>query len=271
MPMPTKFLFFLLNFTFLINSCKGDLEELKLLKYSDNNKKVSIEISEKEFNDKDSLISEKKKLKVLDNKQRIINQNNSTFFYYNSKNKLDAVKSIYRRGAKTTVLTDKYFYDKNGKLIFITYQFNDKTDTIQTFKYNAKNQLIEKGNSKFKTRYKYINNRVSEEIEFENDTISKSSKFTYNPNGNKIINDWIFSGYIKMKTYYKYNSKNKLISERDSSVTIFRSEPNSIVETVDEFYYDKNDSIILKKSYDRILSEKDFILRRVTKFEYIKL
>jgi hypothetical protein len=74
-----------------------------------------------------------------------------------------------------------------------------------------------------------------------------------------------------MKTYYKYNSKNKLISERDSSVTIFRSEPNSIVETVDEFYYDKNDSIILKKSYDRILSEKDFILRRVTKFEYIKL
>src|SRR5690606_35640885 len=88
----------------LFNSCIGDIEKLKLDKYSEKNKSYEIEVFEKHFDEKDSLLSQKIKLMVFDRKNRLINENNSIFYFYNSKNKITEVKSIYRRGLKTSIL-----------------------------------------------------------------------------------------------------------------------------------------------------------------------
>ena len=72
-----------------------------------------------------------------------------------------------------------------------------------------------------------------------------------------------------MRTYHKYNSNNKLFSERDSSYSKVTN-PNQFIEFLTEYYYDKNDSIIEIRKLGRIYSEKNFKIRGKTKFRYLK-
>lgn len=260
--MRIKSVVFLLT---VVTSCSGDYQELKLLNYSDKNENVKIEVTETEYDEKDSLISEKKYLKVFDSKNRLINKNNSVFYFYNDNNKIDETKFIYRRGIVTKIIVDKYIYDKNGNLNLITTNFNT-IDTIQTFKYNANNNLIEKSGKNIKHFYEYSREKIIEEKETQNNEVSKISHFVYDKNGNKIENNWVF-GNQKMKTYYIYNSKNLIISERDSCITVFGN-PNEFVEFLTEFIYNQKDSIIEKRDLGRILSENDFKLRGKTKYYY---
>lgn len=257
--------------SFLIISCVGDFEEKKLLDYSYKNSKLHFEITEKDYNEKDSLNFEEKRFIILDSQNRIINKNNLQFLFYNNQNKLKEIKSVYRRGGKTNILSYEYFYDKKQNLKFITYQYNE-TDTIQIFKYNKLSQLIQKDYPfrKSSIKYKYDKDQISEIVEFENGKVSKYSKFIYDDKGNKSIQNWIFNENQKMRTYFKYNSKNKLISERDSSFTN-SGNPNENVEFLDKYFYDKNDSLVEKKHYDRILSEKEFKYRGKTTYNYKQL
>ncbi|GGG52797.1 hypothetical protein [Epilithonimonas arachidiradicis] len=261
----------LLLISFLVISCSGDIEEQKLLRFSDENKKYEFEIIEKDFNEKDSLNFEKKYYKILDSQYRLINENNLQFSFYNSHNKLSEIKSVYRRGGKTNILIYKYLYDKKQNLKLITYQFND-VDTIQIFKYNEMNQLIQKDYPFRKSliKYKYDKDKISEITEFENGEISKYSKFSYDDKGNRSIEDWVFNENQRMRTYFKYNSKNKLISKRDTSFTN-SGHPNEYVEFLDKYFYNKNDSLIEKRQYGRILSEKKFEYRGKTTYDYKQL
>lgn len=253
---------------FLLISC-ARIEETSLLRYSDKNKNHRIEIIEKEFNEKDSLLFEWKSFKIFDKRNRLINHNNLQFFFYNSYDKIDKIKSVYKRGRKTNILTEKYHYD-NEKIIFVTFQFKNKVDTIQSFSYNVKNQLTEKKDKRSTIEFKYQNNQINIETKFENGEIEKESKYVYDNKGRRIVNNWFFNGNQKMRTYYKYNIKNKIISERDSCITTF-GKLNEFVEYLTEYYYDGNDSIIEKRDLGRVLSEKDFKLRRKTKYEYKKM
>ncbi len=72
-----------------------------------------------------------------------------------------------------------------------------------------------------------------------------------------------------MKTYYKYNSNNKLFSKRDSSFSTVTN-PNQYIEFLTEYYYDKNDSLIEIRKLGRIYTEKEFKIRGKTKFKYLK-
>ncbi len=267
--MLKQILFFL--FSFLLISCVGDFEEKKLLGYSNKNGKLHFEIIEKDFNKNDSLNFSEKRFVVLDSQNRIINKNNSQFLFYDNQNRLHEIKSVYRRGRKTNILVYKYLYDKKQNLRLITYQFN-KVDTIQTFKYNNLNQLIQKDYPfrKFSVKYKYKNGEISETKELVNGSVSKHSTFIYDNRGNKSIEEWIFNEDQKLRTYFKYDSKNRLISKRDSSLTTFGN-LNECVEFLDKYYYDKNDSLIEKRQYDRVLSERDFKYRGKTTYEYKKL
>ncbi len=262
-------IFSITAFSFLLISCSGDIESSRLLEYSDSNKKYQINVTEREYNENDSLVFEKKNLTIFDSKNRIININNSQFYFYDTQNKLIDEKSIYRRGGKTNILKHSYLYDKDGKLRFKTFQFNSQIDTTQIYKYNNFNQLVEIENPNSIKKFSYQNKKVSEEIEIIDDEISKKSIFIYDLKGNKIIDNWIFNVSQKMKTYFKYNFKNKLISKRDSCITVFGN-PNEFVEYLDQYFYDKNDSIIEKKMFGRILSEKDFKIRSKTKYFYKK-
>jgi hypothetical protein len=253
-------------------SCLGDFQEKKLLDYSDENGKFKFEVIERDFNENDSLNFEEKRFVVLDSQHRIINKNNLQFFFYNNQNKLQEIKSVYRRGGKTNILINKYLYNDKGNLIYITYRFNNKIDTVRKFKYNSFNQLVEEFYliKSLSVKYKYDNNKISEKKEFEKGGISENFKFSYDSKGNKSIQNRTFNGDQKLRTYFKYNSENRLINKRDSSLTTFGN-PNEYVEFIDEYYYDKTDSLIERRQLGRVLNDKEFKLRGKTTYEYKKL
>lgn len=263
-----KFKSIILLTILLLFSCCEEFEKSKLLKYSHENESYKIEVSKKYFNEKDSLLYEKKHTKVFDNRDRIINLNDNVFYFYNDSNKLTQTKSIYRRGRTTKILTNNYIYNQHHNLAYITYDFN-KIDTIRFYKYDKEFNLVESGNNRFKAQYKYLNNKIIQEKEFDNNELSKISNFIYDKKGNKIINNWIFNKNQKMITYYTYDLKNRLFTERDSSITTFGN-PNEVVESLTKYIYDKKDSLIEKKMFSRILSEKVFKYEGKTTFEYKK-
>lgn len=249
-------------------SCVKSSEENQMIKYSNENSFLKLEIIKSELDNKDSLLNQVKKIRIFDKKNRLINQNNLIFYYYNADDKKTNVKFIYKRGGTTNILRQYYIYDVNGNLQFVKFD----NDTIKYYLYNKQNQLIEVGNksSNFKTIYKFLNNRIYNEIEVMNDTVISDFKFLYNQKGNIIIKEHVFNVNQKIKTYYNYNNRNKLISERDSCLTTFGN-PNEYVEYLTEYFYDKNDSLIEKRNSGRILSENFFKIRNKTKYEYKKL
>lgn len=249
-------------------SCSGELEKIKLLNNVGKNKKYRIEIIIKDFNQNDSLNFEKKRQLILDSNNRIICKNGLSFFFYNHNGKRFQTKSVYRRGGITNILTYQYIYDRKQNLRFVTYQFRD-IDTIRIYAYDKFNQLIreEYPFRKAFIYYKYRNGRISETTEVKDSTVLKHSEFIYDQNGNKSVENWVFSGDQKMRTYFKYNSKNKLIYKRDSCITTGEN-PNEYVEFLDRYYYNKQDSLIEKRQYGRILSENDFRYRGKTTYNY---
>ncbi len=117
--------------------------------------------------------------------------------------------------------------------------------------------------------YEYLNGKISKKTIFEDNEISRISEYKYDKLNRIETEDWVFSGTNRMRTYYKYNSKNKLFSERDSSFSNVIN-PNEYVEFLTEYYYDKNDSIIEIRKSGRIHSENEFKIRGKTKFSYLK-
>ncbi|KAA0126953.1 hypothetical protein FY557_15250 [Chryseobacterium sp. SN22] len=178
------------------------------------------------------------------------------------------MKFVYRRGGRINILTDQYIYDRKQNLRFVTYQFRD-IDTIKIYAYNKFNQLIREEYPLRKSfiHYKYRNGRISEATKIENGTISKHSEFVYDQNGNKSIENWVFKGDQKMRTYFKFNAKHQLISKRDSCITTFGN-PNEYVEFLNQYVYNKNDSLTEKRKYDRVLSENHFQYRGKMTYEY---
>ncbi|WP_378104009.1 hypothetical protein [Chryseobacterium sp. sg2396] len=186
----------------LVVSCSGELEKIKLVNAVSKNKKYGLEIITREFNQNDSLNFEKKRQLIFDSKNRLICKNGLSFFFYNHNGKLSQVKSVYRRGGRTNILTDQYIYDRKQNLRFITYQFGD-IDTLKIYAYSKSNQLIreEYPFRKLFIYYKYRNNRISEAINIENGSVSKYSEFKYDQNGNKLVENWV-SGNQKVRTYF---------------------------------------------------------------------
>ncbi len=264
---------FVLIFSILLLavSCSGELEKIKLVNEVSKNKKYGLEIITRKFNQNDSLNFEEKRQLILDSENRLICKNGSSFFFYNHSGQLSQIKSVYRRGGKTNILIYQYIYDKKQNLRFVTYQFSD-IDTIKIYAYNRLNQLVREEYPFRKSfiYYKYRNGRVSEITEIENDTVSKHTELFYDRYGNKTTENWIFNGERKMKTYFEFNAKQQLISKRDSSMTT-GDNPNECVESLDRYYYNKQDSLAEKRQYDRVLNENDFKYRGKTTYEYKRI
>ncbi|RQO34370.1 hypothetical protein DBR39_20300 [Chryseobacterium sp. KBW03] len=251
-------------------SCKGDLKELKLLRYSDKNKKYEFKIYERNYNQNDSLYIVKTYFKIFNSYNQVINKNNTQFLFYNDQHKIDELISVYHRGRIANVLSYKYHYNKDGKLNSVVQEHDNKIDTVQSYLYNKSNQLIENKSGIDKVKYTYERDKLIEVTEFEDNEVSKNSKFIYDNKGNKSVQNWVFNGNQKMRTYFKYNSKNKLISKRDSSMNIHNN-PNEYVEFLTQYQYDNNDSLVEEKDFGRVLSEKDFKYRGKTTYEYKKM
>ncbi|MFC5684567.1 RHS repeat domain-containing protein [Flavobacterium sp. MAHUQ-51] len=263
--------FFLLILLCNLISC-GNLEENSLLEYSEKNKSYQITITENNLNEKDSIIRRATSVtNIYDSKNNLINSNNLSFYFYNSQNKLSETKSVYKREGKgliSKILKHKYLYDKNGKLIKIID--NTKNDVIiWELKYDKFGNLKSEIGLRETINYEYLNGKVIKKTVIEDNEISKVSEYKYDKLNRIEIEDWVFSGTNRMKTYYKYNSNNKLFSKRDSSFSKITN-PNQYIEFLTEYYYDKNDSLIEIRKLGRIYTEKEFKIRGKTKFKYLK-
>lgn len=256
---------------FNLISC-GNFEENNLLEYSAKNKYYQITKIETNLNEKDSIIrKEANQIKVYDLKNRLINSNDITFYFYNSKNKISETKSIYKREGKgriSKIIKQKYFYDENENLIKITDN-TEKEEIVKELKYDEYGNLESEIGRHETINYKYSNGKISNKTIIENNEISKSSKYKYGKLNKIETEDWVFSGTNRMKTYYKYNSNNKLFSKRDSSYSKVTN-PNQYVEFLTEYYYNKNDSIIEIRKLGRVHNEKEFKIRGKIKFSYLK-
>lgn len=262
---------FLIIFVLSLTSC-GKFEENSLLKYSDENKSYQITKIEKNLNENDSLIrKENKSVQFYDSKNRLINSDNISFYFYNSNDKLSEIKSVYKREGKgiiSKIISKKYFYDKSNNLVKIADGI-EKENTIKKLKYDKFGKLTSEINRLETINYEYSNDKVSKKTIIENNEVSKISEYQYNKSNQITIEDWVFSGTNKMRTYYKYYPNKKLFSERDSSFSK-ATNPNQVIETLTEYYYDKKDSIIEIRQLERVLSDKEFKLAAKTKFEYKK-
>lgn len=262
-------IFFIL-FTIILTSC-GKFEENQLLNYSDENKNYQVTTTAKKLNEKDSLIAKEQPfVRVYNLKNKLINVNNSSFYFYDKNDKLVEAKFVYKREGRSIlakIITDRYVYDKKGRLIKIVSGTEEEEMVIKTFKYNRLGKL-ESEISPFETiNYEYLNNKISKKTILEDESVSKISEYKYDRFNRIIVENWVFSGTDQMITYYKYYPNNKLRTKRDSSYSN-KTNPNEYVEFLTEYYYDKKDSIIERRNLGRILSEKTFKLRGKTKFEY---
>lgn len=252
-------------------SC-GNFEENNLLEYSAENKSYQITKTEINLNEKDSTIrKENNQTNIYDSKNRLINSNNITFYFYNSKNKISETNSIYKREGKgriSKIIKHKYYYDQNENLIKIT-ENTEKEEIVKILKYDKFGNLKTEIGNRETINYEYSNGKISKKTIIEDNAISKISEYKYGKLNKIETEDWVFSGTNRMKTYYKYNSNNKLFSQRDSSYSK-ATNPNEIVEFLTEYYYDKNDSIVEIRKLGRVYSEKKFKIRGKTKFSYLK-
>lgn len=263
----------LLTITFLsliLTSC-GNLEEAKLIAEFKAKESYRIWKTEKYLTKKDSIYSQRKSFKSYDSKNRLINISNVQFYFYNDKkNQIEKTKSIYKREGKgiAKIDTQNYLYNKNGLLSCITEK-RKKIDTIKSFKYDSENNLIE-----IKTNYRNVtqefeNGIIKKRIKIEGNSKPRISEFDYDSLNRPIIENWVFSGNHRMKTKFEYNEKGKLYREIDSSFNQ-GTNPKELVEFMDEYKYDKNDSIIEITRLGRVLSESDFKIRGRKIFEWKK-
>ena len=254
----------------LFTSC-DKYEEQKLLSATNENSKYVVVEIHKRYTDKDSIWQNTTTTRNYDSQNRLISINHNSFHFYNSKNQINKIKYLYNRGGEsfTRIINEDYIYDKKGNLVAVINYHNANGDTIKRYSYDSQNNLVFEGNSTISSEFKYYNGKLIEKKEIENGEVWKISTYKYDSLGRKEIEDWIFSDERKMRTYFRYNSKGKLISERDSSFEK-TSTPNEYVEFKTEYYYSENDSISQIKHLGRIFSEKEFKIRGRETFQYIK-
>ncbi|MFK7770711.1 MAG: hypothetical protein AB8F94_01175 [Saprospiraceae bacterium] len=244
------------------------VEEISIIKEFKQKEKFKIWTTEKSYTKIDSMYSIRKSFTAFDSLNRAINKNNSIFYRYNSDNKIATEHSIYRRDRTVKIIDKEYKYDSNGNLELIL-MIGETVDTIQRFKYNENNQMLLSKTGFKEIDFKYENGNLSEKVSKEYNSNPRISNYIYDKEERLKIENWLFGDNHKMKTTFKYDEKNRLISEIDSSF-VNRTNPNTFIEFRTDYKYNSNDSIIEKINLGRILSEIEFKNRGRITYEYEK-
>ncbi len=127
------------------------------------------------------------------------------------------------------------FYNLEGMLIEKRFFNPDKSEALQKFSYNEKNQLIEfELVNSFKHKYFYENDLITKkEFYYSGDTISKYYIYEYNNSLLNTINRY-HSDDILLGKYYNYYSEDRL----DSTLYCMLIQNDSIVLEIKRFSYD---------------------------------
>jgi len=261
----------ILFLTLILTSC-GNLEADKLIAEFKAKESYRIWTTKKSLTKKDSIYAERKSFKSYDSKNRLINISNYQFYFYNDKeNRIEKTKSIYKREGKgiAKIKTQIYKYnEKNGLLEYIIEK-RDKIDTIKSFKYDSKKNVIETKTHFSTITQEFENSVVKKKIVSIKNGEPKISEFQYDSLNRPRIKNWVFGRNKRMKTKFEYNENGKLLKEIDSSLNQGIN-PNEYVEFMTEYRYDEYDSIVEIIELGRVLNESDFKVRGKTLFERIK-
>ena len=243
----------------LLISCEN-IERSNLISEFEDLEEYRIWVTEKSIDEKDSVYQERKTFKAFDSNDRLINQGNFKFYYYqNGTDRIEKTTNVFVRERNVKIYTEQYDYNENGLLKYIL-RVGENIDTIQSFRYNEKGNLIESKSGYRTITQEFENGLLKKRIKTEDDGEPRISDFEYDSIKRPLVENWVFSGDHQMKTRFEYYVDGKLYRETDSSYVPGKS-PNSIVEFRDEYLYDKNDSISEIIQYGRVQSESDFYLR----------
>ncbi len=260
-----KFISILIISLFIV-SCRH-IESSSLISEFKKKEEYRIWLNTKSINKKDSVYHETKTFKSFDVNNRLINEGNYKFYYYEGEsNSIKKTKSIFKNRLNVHFRTEIYDYNKKGLLQHII-KIGKSNDTIQSFRYNEKGDLIESKTDYRKITQEFENGLLKKKIEIETNTEPRISEFKYDSLKRLIIENWVFSGNHKMKTRFKYKD-NKLFQEIDSTY-VQDGNPNQYIEFMTEYKYDKNDSISEIIKLGRIKSESIFKIRGRKIFERI--
>jgi len=248
-----------LTITILLTSCEN-IERSNLISEFEDLEKYRVWVTEKLIDEKDSVYRERKTFNAFDSKDRLINQGNFKFYYYqNGTDRIEKTTNVFVRDRNVKIYTEQYDYDENGLLKFIL-RVGENIDTIQSFKYDEDGNLIESNTGYINVKQKFEDGLLKKRIKTEIDGEPRISEFEYDSLKRPLVENWVFSGNHRMKTRFEYYDDGKLFRKTDSSYVQGKSS-NLIVEFRDEYLYDKNDSISEIIQLGRVQSETNFYVR----------
>jgi len=253
-----KKLIYILTIAVLLTSCEN-IERSNLISEFEDLEEYRVWVTEKSIDEKDSVYHERKTFKAFDSKDRLINQGNFKFYYYqNGTDRIEKTTNVFVRDRKVNIHTEQYEYNENGLLKYIL-RVGENIDTIKSFRYDENGNLIESKTGNRILIQEFEDGLLRNRVKTEGDEEPRISEFEYDSLKRPIVENWVFSGDHRMKTRFEYYVDGKLYRETDSSCAPGNS-PNSIVEFRDEYLYDKNDSISEIIQLGRIQSGTDFYL-----------
>jgi len=197
-----------------------------------------------------------------DDKNRVVNDANSEFFEYDSWGR---ISKRYACNLDRDPQCNKpyiFFYEySDGKLSTIKLLNSFGNDSIphnfETFEYDQQHRLIK--HTKLPTDtfiYSYSGNDTLKQTELwtywvnsadnKQVKVSRTTTFQYDNSGNKISSTWIMDDNMSMRNEFYYDSKNRIIMQRDTSLDNFVvREPNSCcILYWTEYKYDEHDRIV---------------------------
>ncbi|MBL1145875.1 MAG: hypothetical protein D8M25_13135 [Bacteroidetes bacterium] len=254
-----------MTITLLFVSCEN-IERNKLISEFEDLESYRIWTIEKSINENDSVYHERRTFKAFDSNDRLINEGNFKFYYYQDEtDRIGKTKNVFKRDRNVKIYTEQYEYDENGLLQNIL-RVGESIDTIKSYKYDESGNLIKSKTGNRIIIQEFEDGLLKKRIRTDGDAEPRISEFEYDSLNRPIVENWVFSGDHQMKTRFEYYGDGKLYRITDSSYAPGKS-PNSIVESRDEFLYDEKDSISEIIQFGRIQSETTFYIRGRRTFE----
>ena len=188
-------------------------------------------------------------------------------YTYNDKDKIIKER---RYDELSDTYCKEYEYDSNDNVVKeITTMYATSTETVTTYMYNNKSQLIKEVNNGTITDYVYDSsgNKMRETTKSASGSTFSTTSYKYDENGNLVyefydVIDPEFSKYIKSKSYeivYTYDEKGNLLTKKtngDWKVINTYDDQNRIIKEihydtdqkrqVTEYIYDQDGKLIKK-------------------------
>lgn len=221
-----------------------------------------------------------------DSLNRIVNHRNSRFYEYDSLGRISKEYLCVVSRDPTCSKPHIFFYEyDDGNLARIKHLNNFMNDSIpsikETFEYDSKNRLIQ--HIKYLTdtlTYTYIGNDTCKHTELEtywtNDMygeyvkVSRQTIFEYDSTG-RIISETrnITPGAVSGRKNFFYDSNNRLVMKKDTSLDNYNREPNSCcILYLTKFKYDNQGRLTEEEYSTGSYDNPNPQFQRSTKYQY---